>query len=124
MSSPELPREGLEPTLSIRFNGQHLGPDLQRDDRQRGRKRPSGAHPANLSELPPAPGPGRPRMDRLGGVVKPDGSRIANDLNEWAERTFIECGQNFHTLLDYCEEEGFLGTRHKGATLYLVARTG
>ncbi len=61
---------------------------------------------------------------RLGGVIKPDGSRIANDLNEWAERTFIECGQNFNTLLDYCEEEGFLGTRHKGSTLYLVARTG
>jgi len=61
---------------------------------------------------------------RLGGVVKPDGSRIAADLNEWAERTYIECGHNFNTLLDYCEEGSFLATRHKGVSLYLVAQTG
>lgn len=61
---------------------------------------------------------------RLGGVIKPDGSRIAPDLNEWAERTFIECGQNFNTLLDYCEENSLLATQHKGITLYLVAQTG
>jgi hypothetical protein len=61
---------------------------------------------------------------RLGGVVKPDSSRIATDLNEWAERTFIECGQNFNTLLDYCEEGQLLATRHKGVSLYLVAETG
>ena len=39
---------------------------------------------------------------RLGGVIKADGTRIAADVNEWAERTFIECGQDFNTLLDYC----------------------
>lgn len=61
---------------------------------------------------------------RLGGVIKPDGARIAADLNEWAERTLIECGQNFNTLLDYCEEGSFLATRHKGVSLYLVAQTG
>jgi hypothetical protein len=61
---------------------------------------------------------------RLGGVIKPDGTRIAQDLNEWAERTFIECGQNFNTLLDYCEENNLLATQHKGVTLYLVAQTG
>lgn len=61
---------------------------------------------------------------RLGGVIKPDGSRIAQDLNEWAERTFLECGQNFNTLLDYCEENTLLATQHQGVTLYLVAQTG
>jgi hypothetical protein len=61
---------------------------------------------------------------RLGGVVRPDSGRIAVDLNEWAERTFIECGQNFKTLLDYCDEGHFLATRHKGVSLYLVAHTG
>jgi len=61
---------------------------------------------------------------RLGGVIKPDGSRVATDLNEWAERTFLECGQNFNTLLEYCEEGMFLATRHKGVSLYLVAETG
>lgn len=61
---------------------------------------------------------------RLGGVVKPDSSRVANDLNEWTERTFIECGQNFNTLLDHCEEGRLLATRHQGVSLYLVAETG
>lgn len=61
---------------------------------------------------------------RLGGVIKPDGTRIATDISEWAERTYIECGQNFHTLLDYCEEGHFLATQHSGVSLYLVAQTG
>jgi hypothetical protein len=61
---------------------------------------------------------------RLGGVVKSDGSRIATNLNEWAERTYIECGCDFNTLLDYCEDGNFLATRHKGVSLYLVAQTG
>ncbi len=61
---------------------------------------------------------------RLGGVVKPDGARVANDLNEWAERTYLECGQNFDTLLDHCDAGQFMGTKHKGVTLYLAARTG
>lgn len=61
---------------------------------------------------------------RLGGVIKPDGSRIAQDLNEWAERTFIECGHDFNALLDYCEENSLLATQHKGVTVYLVAQTG
>jgi hypothetical protein len=61
---------------------------------------------------------------RLGGIVKPDGSRIAADLTEWVERTFIECGHNFNTLLDHCEEGRFLATRHRGVTVYLAARTG
>ncbi len=61
---------------------------------------------------------------RLGGIIKRDGTRVAPDVNEWAERTFLECGQNFNTLLDYCEEEGFLVTQHTGVSLYLVAQTG
>jgi hypothetical protein len=61
---------------------------------------------------------------RLGGVIKADGTRIAADVNEWAERTFIECGHDFNTLLDYCEEEKFLVTQHTGVSLYLVAKTG
>lgn len=61
---------------------------------------------------------------RLGGIIKPDGTRVAPDINEWAERTFIECGQNFNTLLDHCETERFLVTQHSGVSLYLVAETG
>ncbi|MEW6039750.1 MAG: hypothetical protein AB1648_16130 [Pseudomonadota bacterium] len=61
---------------------------------------------------------------RLGGIVKPNGTRIAADIGEWAERTYIECGQNFNTLLAHCEEGGFLATHHSGVTLYLVAQIG
>ena len=61
---------------------------------------------------------------RLGGVIQPDGQRVAQELNEWAERSLVECGQNFHTLLSLCEEQGYLATRHIGVTLYLVAGTG
>jgi len=61
---------------------------------------------------------------RLGGVIRPDGQRIAAELNEWAERTYIGCGQNFNTLMELCETQRYLATRHKGMTLYLVAQTG
>jgi hypothetical protein len=124
MINPELDLEWREPPQYNRFNGHALGRICK--------ETPSSAGDDALVERIQKAYPDYPlqlarvghEWYRLGGVIKPDGSRIANDLNEWAERTFIECGQNFNTLLDYCEEESFLGTRHKGATLYLVARTG
>ncbi|MFO1418333.1 MAG: hypothetical protein U1E83_06650 [Methylotetracoccus sp.] len=61
---------------------------------------------------------------RLGGVIRSDGSRVAPDLNEWAERTFLECGQQWDTLLSHCESNRLLATRHRGVSLYLVAPTG
>lgn len=61
---------------------------------------------------------------RLGGVVCGDGARVAHDLCEWAERSYIECGQNFQTLIAYCIEQDLIATRHKGTTLYLVASLG
>lgn len=61
---------------------------------------------------------------RLGGIIKTNGTRIANDVNEWTERTFIECGQDFETLLDHCEEQKFIVTQNVGVSLYLVAQTG
>jgi hypothetical protein len=61
---------------------------------------------------------------RLGGLIKRDGTRIAADIGEWVERTFIECGQDFITLIDHCEQENFLVTQHNGVSLYLVAKTG
>ena len=124
MSSPEPRLDNHEPVLSVRFNGHSLG--------RLCKEMPVNSDDAALVERIQKAYPAYPlylarvghEWYRLGGVIKPDGSRIANDLNEWAERTFIECGHNFNTLLDYCEEESFLGTRHKGVTLYLVARTG
>jgi hypothetical protein len=61
---------------------------------------------------------------RLGGIVDVSGKRIANDLIEWTERTFKECGQNLHTFIDYALEQHLIATRITGKTLYLVIKTG
>lgn len=61
---------------------------------------------------------------RLGGVVDRQGNRVAHDLVEWSDRAYLECGQNFQTLLAHCLEQRLIATRHKGVTLYISARTG
>lgn len=61
---------------------------------------------------------------RLGGVVDMDGKRIANDLIEWVERSYLECGQNLQTLIDYALEQKLIATKQTGKTLYFVAQTG
>ncbi|WP_446809897.1 hypothetical protein ACH50O_22020 [Methylomonas sp. 2BW1-5-20] len=61
---------------------------------------------------------------RLGGVVDMGGKRIANDLIEWVERTYLECGQNLQTLIDYTLEQKLIATKQTGKTLYFVVQTG
>ena len=52
------------------------------------------------------------------------GNRIANDLIEWTERTYIECGKNLQTLIDYAREQKLIATRQTGNTLHFVVQTG
>ncbi len=61
---------------------------------------------------------------RIGGVVDSQGNHVAKDLIEWVERTFLECGQNFQTLIDHVLEQEYLATRQTGRTLYFVIETG
>ncbi|MGZ4999896.1 MAG: hypothetical protein ACXV7F_06315, partial [Methylomonas sp.] len=61
---------------------------------------------------------------RLGGVVDMDGNRIANDLIEWVERTYLECGQNLQVLIDHAVERKLIATKQTGRTLCLVVETG
>lgn len=61
---------------------------------------------------------------RLGGVVDMNGKRIANDLIEWTERTYIECGKNLQTLIDHARDQQLIATRQTGNTLYFVMQTG
>ncbi len=61
---------------------------------------------------------------RLGGIVDMDGYRIANDLIEWTERTYIECGKNLQTLIDHAREQKLIATRQTGNTLHFVVQTG
>jgi hypothetical protein len=61
---------------------------------------------------------------RLGGVVDMDGNRIANDLIEWVERTYLECGQNLQILIEHALEHRLIATKQTGRTLYFVVQTG
>lgn len=61
---------------------------------------------------------------RLGGVVDAEGTHVGRDLIEWVERTYIECGQNLQTLIDYTIEKKLIATRQTGRTLYFVVQTG
>ena len=61
---------------------------------------------------------------RLGGIVDLTGNRIANDLIEWTERTYIECGKNLQTLIDHAREKNLIATRQTGNTLHFVVQTG
>ena len=61
---------------------------------------------------------------QLGGVVDMDGQRVASDISEWAERTYLECGQNLQTLIDYSIEQKLIATKLTGRTLYFIVQTG
>jgi len=61
---------------------------------------------------------------RLGGVVDRHGQRIAGDLVEWAERSYLECGQNLQTLIDYAFDKQLIATKQTGKTLYFAVQTG
>jgi hypothetical protein len=61
---------------------------------------------------------------RLGGIVDMAGNRIANDLIEWTERTYIECGKNLQTLFDHARKQKLIATRQTGNTLHFVVQTG
>ena len=61
---------------------------------------------------------------RLGGIVDMEGNRIASNLIEWTERTYIECGKNLQTLIDHAREQKLIATRQTGNTLHFVVQTG
>ncbi len=61
---------------------------------------------------------------RLGGIVDKDGHRVADDLVEWTERTYIECGRDLQTLIDHARDSKLIATRQTGNTLHFVVETG
>jgi hypothetical protein len=61
---------------------------------------------------------------KLGGVVDMHGQRVAYDLIEWVERTYIECGQNLQVLIEHSLDNQLLATKQTGKTLYFVVQTG
>lgn len=61
---------------------------------------------------------------RLGGVVDGAGTRVADDLAQWAEAELAAHGDDIHALADAHADQGFRATRLNGKTHYLVANTG
>lgn len=61
---------------------------------------------------------------RLGGIVDRHGNRVAKDLVEWIERTYIECGKDLQTLIDHTCQQQLIATRQTGNTLSIVIQTG
>jgi hypothetical protein len=61
---------------------------------------------------------------RLGGVVDGAGTRVADDLAQWAETELAAHGDDIHALADAHADQGFRATRLNGKTHYLVANTG
>lgn len=61
---------------------------------------------------------------RLGGVVATDGSRIAENLETWAEDALDERDGDFGALADDFADQTLYATRLEGRTHYLVAPEG
>lgn len=61
---------------------------------------------------------------RIGGVIDKTGNRVAKDIIEWVDRTYIESGHNFQVLIDYALQHQFIATRISGTTLYFTIETG
>jgi hypothetical protein len=61
---------------------------------------------------------------RLGGVIRPDGTRLAEDLEGWVESELEACGGELDALLERHASDGLLCTRQSGRTHYFVARFG
>lgn len=61
---------------------------------------------------------------RIGGVVKADGSRVADDLNAWAEDAWSDCGEDGAALAEQYGGAGLQATRVDGRTHYFVSSYG
>ncbi|MEW6679375.1 MAG: hypothetical protein AB1421_15790 [Pseudomonadota bacterium] len=61
---------------------------------------------------------------RPGGVIRPDGTRLADDLETWAEAELADCDEDMGLFLERHADAGLLATRQAGRTHYFVAPIG
>ncbi|MGF1545720.1 MAG: hypothetical protein ACFCUG_00170 [Thiotrichales bacterium] len=61
---------------------------------------------------------------RPGGVIAANGTRIAGDLERWAETELDACGGDMELFLDRFDDAGLLATRITGRTHFFVAAIG
>lgn len=61
---------------------------------------------------------------RPGGVIRPDGTRLADDLESWAEAELEDCDGDMGLFLERHGDDGLMATRQAGRTHYFVAPIG
>jgi hypothetical protein len=61
---------------------------------------------------------------RPGGIIRPDGERITDDLERWAEAELEACGDDLAECIERHDGEGLLATRHTGRSHYFVGVYG
>jgi hypothetical protein len=61
---------------------------------------------------------------RPGGVIRPDGTRLNEDLEAWAEAELEGCGGDIAELVERHGEDGLLATRLSGRTHYFAGAFG
>jgi len=61
---------------------------------------------------------------RPGGVIAPDGTRIADNLEAWARAELESCGGDMQELVERHADAGLQVTRHSGRTHYFVTSYG
>jgi len=61
---------------------------------------------------------------RPGGVIRSDGTRLADDLESWAEAELENCGGDMDALIERHADGGLLVTRQSGLTHFFVAPFG
>ncbi|MDZ4201423.1 MAG: hypothetical protein U1C96_04655 [Gallionella sp.] len=61
---------------------------------------------------------------RSGGIIQPDGTRVADHLEAWAKIELQACGNDWEVFLERNAERDLYVTRHTGRTHYFVANYG
>jgi hypothetical protein len=61
---------------------------------------------------------------RPGGLLAPDGTRLAEDLETWAETELDACDGDMGLFMERHAEAGLMATRQAGRTHYFVAAIG
>lgn len=61
---------------------------------------------------------------RPGGIIRPDGERVTDDLERWAEAELEACDNDLAEYLERHAAEALLATRHSGRSHYFVGVYG
>jgi hypothetical protein len=61
---------------------------------------------------------------RAGGVIRADGERVANNLDDWLTQELADCDDDVGEFMDRHADSELIATRHTGRTHYFVAPYG